>query len=106
MDQTYTAENGTTVLIACNIIPNYGNPAWMGPPMDDHGFLQVYNMEADSSFFTFLRNYNRLSWANNNKDLILSDVVKNDEGKYQCFGAGAGSWTIQLNLRGRHLIVL
>jgi len=106
VNQTYTAENGTTALIACNIIPNYGYPTWIGPPMNDDGMLQVYNWEGDPSFFTFLRNYNRLSWANNNKDLILSDVVKNDEGKYQCSGAGAGRWTIQLNVRGKNSIIL
>ena len=98
MDVTYTVENGTTAVITCNIQTLYDYPTWLGPP-NVNGVLRVYNIVSDPTFFTNLVNYARLSWADNKKDLILSDVVRQDEGKYQC--AEMEKWTVQLNVRGK-----
>ena len=70
--------------------------------MHKGGVLRVYNMVRDPKFLTNLVNYDRLSWADNKKDLILSDVVRQDEGKYQC--ADIGRWTVQLSVIGNSSI--
>ena len=96
--ETYNVENGTTALIMCNIATRY--PKWSGPP-STNGVLRLYNFEGLSTFFTSLVNYDRLSWGSNYKDLVLSDVVRADEGRYQCAAAGAGTSTVKLNIRGK-----
>ena len=98
--ETYNVENGTTVLIMCKIATRNDYPKQYGPP-STNGYLRLYNFEGLSTFFTSLVNYDRLSWGSNNKDLVLSDVVREDEGLYGCFTLGAGRWTVQLNIRGR-----
>jgi len=102
IDQTYVVENGTTIVIPCNLTSSYNYPGWMGPPVRSGGSWTLYNYDRSSSFFTSLINRDRLSWASNKKDLILSEVrIRSDEGRYQCAVTGVGWWTLQLNVRGR-----
>ena len=97
-------EKGTTAVIKCNLIPMHSYPEWRGQPRIN-GVLRLYNIEGESTFFTSLENYARLSWAANNKDLVLNDVVREDEGMYQCYSYGI-RWTVLLNIRGRSLTIL
>ena len=99
MNQTHTVENGTMAVITCNLIPKHGYPEWRGQPD-----FRLYNFEGDSTFLSSLDNYDRLSWATNNKDLVLNDVVREDEGMYQCYSTGI-RWTVLLNIRGRRLTI-
>jgi len=101
IDQTYVVENGTTIVIPCNLTLSYDYPSWMGPPVWFNGLLTTYNIERSSNFFTSLENRDRISWDSNKKDLVLSEVmIRLDEGRYQC----AGTWTSQLNVRGIYSI--
>jgi len=95
----HTLENGTTAVITCDMETPFDYPAWAGQPIHENGVLRLHNMRRDPAFFTNLVNYARLSWADNKKILILSDVVRQDEGRYQC--AEMERWTVQLNVRGK-----
>jgi len=104
VNQTQHVENGTTAVITCNIASLSDYPEWRGPPVTDGG-LKLYNIIGDSNFFKSLVNRDRLSWGVNKKDLVLSNVVRGDEGKYFCsdYSTIVNHWTVQLNIRGRIL---
>jgi len=102
VNQTQHVESGTTAVIACNIPSLSDYPQWSGPPVTT-GVLKIYNTGGDSNFFTSLGNYERLSWSDNKKDLILRDVVVGDEGKYSCIKNSLEKWTVLLNVTGRIL---
>ena len=78
----------------------YDYPEWSGQPATTGGGLTVYNFDRGSSFFISLTNHARLSWASNNRDLVLSNVVRGDAGRYQCVTTAADTWTVQLNIIG------
>jgi len=78
----------------------YDYPEWSGQPITAGGGLTQYNWDRSSLFFSSLANRARLSWAANNRDLVLSNVLREDAGRYQCTPTGVGTWTVQLNIIG------
>ena len=93
VNMTVSAEINTEAVIPCSIA-TYDYPGWSVTAGD---LLTQYNWDRDSSFIT---NNTRLSWAANNRNLLLSNVVREDAGKYHCVVNGAGQWTVQLNITG------
>jgi len=96
---TVNAEISTEAILPCRLA-TYEYPGWSGLPLTPYGGLTPYNWDRSSSFFTSLTNHDRLSWAANNSDLVLSNVVRGDAGRYQCATTGVGTWTVQLNIIG------
>lgn len=77
-----TAVNDT-VTIVCNISSTF--PLWRGPPSST-----LYNYENDSQFNPALGSkLDRLTWAANNRDLVIERVQLSDAGRYQCTVTGA-----------------
>ena len=99
---TYTVEFNTSVTLVCPIPTRYDYPAWAGP-FPGSKFMEVYTFENISEF---LRKQDRLSWAINKRDLIISPVKREDEGMYRCSGTGAGNWFSQILVRGKATISL
>jgi len=99
LDQIINVEKNSEAIIPCRTA-TYNYPGWFGQPVTAGGGLTLYNFDTFSSFFTSLTNHDRLGWASNNRDLVLSNVVRGDAGKYQCSTTGAGTWTVQLNVIG------
>ena len=96
---TQTVESNTTVVIVCNI--DVELPSWSGPPLSAHGFLTRYNFH---DYPDFLQNLDtdklqRMSWANNNRDLVFNFVTRKEEGEYYCNNIGL-HWRVKLNVRG------
>jgi len=99
VNQTVNAEINKEAVIPCRTAA-YDYPTWYGQPVTTSGELTLYNHDRSSSFFQSLTNRARLSWADNNRDLVLSNVDWGDKGRYQCSLALAGKWTVQLNIIG------
>jgi len=99
VNQTVNAEINNEAVIPCRTA-TYNYPEWSGQPITAGGALTSYNWDRSSSFFTSLTNRARLGWAANNRDLVLSNVVRGDAGRYQCALTGAGAWTVQLSIIG------
>ena len=99
VNQTLNVEINTAAVIPCSIA-KYDYPGWSGQPPTTNGGFTPYNWDRSSSFFTSLTNQARLSWAANNRELVLSNVIRQDEGTYQCVVNGGGAWTVQLNVFG------
>lgn len=73
---------GETITLVCNIQTEY--PAWQGPPDN-----LIYTIQGDPTFNPALGlKLQRLKWASNRQDLILSNIEVTDKGNYTCF-AGA-----------------
>jgi len=99
---TLHVENGTTAVLECTIVPaGQVYPDWSGPPN-----ATLYTMQGDPTFNPSLTNLARLSWSNNNKDLVLRNVSRGDEGNYACTFILAdkpnNNENIQLNIRSKY----
>jgi len=96
---TQSVESNTTAVIVCNINVEY--PSWSGPPLNAHGWVTSYSDSGFSYFNPYLSQdkLQRMSWADNKKDLVLNPVTREDEGNYECYYAGM-RWVITLNVRG------
>ena len=105
LDQIINVGKNNEAIIPCRTA-TYNYPEWYGQPATTLGALTLYNWDRSSTFFTSLTNRGRLSWAANNKDLVLSNVVSGDSGRYQCGASGVGTWTVQLNVIGISVFVL
>jgi len=93
---TYTVENNSAVTLVCPLPTTHDYPTWSGP-MPGGKVMQIYNWERMSDF---MRKQDRLSWARNNRDLVISPVIREDEGMYECSAALAGNWFSELLVRG------
>lgn len=95
---TVTTFVGATATLPCNI---RFYPQWKGPSSSG---LVLYNIEGFSTFIqnTLESEVARLSWGNNQGDLIISNVTKNeDDGQYTCTSTNPSAQkTIQLDVRG------
>lgn len=95
---TVTTVVGATATILCNIRIY---PVWDGPSSNGSVF---YNFEGSSAFLQQILGDKaaRLSWGNNQGDLIISNVTKNeDEGQYTCTSTYPSEQkTIKLVVRG------
>lgn len=94
-----TTAAGHNATLPCNVL---AYPQWSGPSQS--GSI-IYNHEQFSEFANpkLGSKASRLSWGNNNADLVISDVVKQeDDGIYNCFRLGINS-EIQLVVRGIHM---
>ena len=100
VNKTVNVEINTEAVLPCSTATYSDYPEWSGQPTTPGGVLTSYNFDRSSSFFTSLTNRARLSWATNNRDLVLSNVVREDAGRYQCTPTGVGTWTVQLNIIG------
>lgn len=79
---TVTTAVGATVTLPCSI----NKPQWTGPVPSGTSPV-LYNIEGSTSFVESKLGSKaaRVSWANNQGDLILSNVIKKeDEGNYTC----------------------
>jgi len=94
---TYTVENNTAVTLVCPIPTTRDYPSWSGL-IAGRISLERYKHDGMSDF---MRKQDRLSWARNNRDLVISPVIRADEGMYQCSAAGAGNWFSELLVRGK-----
>jgi len=94
VNYTQNVENGTDVTIVCNM--GVTLPAWTGPPDS-----MAYTMYNYTSFNPAIGTdkMNRLSWAANNRDLILYPITMDDAGTYQC-QSNFQTWVINLTVRG------
>jgi len=99
VNKTVNVEINTEAVLPCSTA-TYDYPWWFGQPITAGGGLTPYNFDRGFSFFTSLTNHARLSWAANNRDLVLSNVLREDAGRYQCAVNGVGTWTVQLNIIG------
>jgi len=91
VNYTQTVESNTTVVLVCNISAQY--PKWRGPPS-----FTTYT--GGSIFNPYLNpdKRQRMSWADNKRDLVLNPVTREDEGNYECYYNG--NWFVTLNVRG------
>jgi len=95
---TQTVESNTMVVIVCNIDVEF--PSWSGPPLSAQGSLTRYNFHDYSDFLQNLDKdkLQRMSWANNNRDLVFNPVTRNDDGEYYCNNI-AQHWRVELFVR-------
>jgi len=91
-------ESITETVLVCGISGQYQYPAWSGPPVRGDGYLTTYN--GGATFNPYLDKVSRLRWADNLRDLKLSNVTRGDEGTYQCV-YNMASWSLKLNVRGK-----
>ena len=109
-------ESNTPATFVCNLSTTRDYPNWSylidtGTQKSlvrihwdtDRIFQEQINWENDDEF---LMKQDRLSWADNNRDLVLSAVTREDESIYQCSEAGVGVWTIQLIVRGKYSLCM
>jgi len=88
------------VVVVCAFDVEY--PSWSGPPpMSPGGLYPLYNYGRNPNFFPNLDpdKLQRMSWANNKRDLVLNPVSRADEGDYTCDIPGS-FWILKLNVRG------
>jgi len=99
INYTQTVEFNTTVVLVCTFDVEY--PSWSGPPIDAHGYPTLYNYGGSSNFNPYLDQdkLQRMSWANNKRDLVLNPVSRADEGDYKCDITGS-YWKVKLYVRG------
>ena len=97
---TQNVENGTTLVLVCGY-NSVEYPAWRGPT-SEHGNSTPYTLQGDPSFNPDMAKQLRLSWADNRRDLILSNVSLEDAGMYACFYLPGGGlfYFIQVVVRG------
>jgi len=89
-------------VLECTVVPaGQMYPTWRGPP---NGTL--YTRQGDRTFNPNLANLARFSWADNNKDLVLINVTRGDEGAYSCLfilpDKPNNVVNIQLNVRSKY----
>lgn len=94
---SYTIESNASVTFICNLATTHDYPIWSGPVAGSSSF-EVYNLETSSKF---RQKQERLSWADNKRDLVLNPVTMEDMGHYYCSAAGQGIWFIDLFVRGK-----
>ena len=96
---TQTVENNTSVVVVCKFDVEY--PSWSGPPISPLGSYPLYNYGRNPNFFPNLDpdKLQRMSWANNKRDLVLNPVSRADEGDYTC-AIPSSFWILKLNVRG------
>jgi len=93
-------ESNTSATFVCNLPSTRDYPSWSYHIETETQWSSVrINWENDH---TFLVKQDRLSWADNNRDLVLSAVTREDMTIYQCAEAGVGVWTIQPIVRGKY----
>ena len=94
-----TVENNTTAVLVCKVNSQY--PSWSGPPLSAHGSLTTYNYLDSPTFNPALGQdrLQRMSLADNNRDLVLNPVTRADEGNYECFHDRV-IFVFKLNVRG------
>ena len=95
---TLYVEFNTPAKFVCNIATR-DYPGWSyrietGTQMSS----EQINYDTDHNFQV---KQDRLSWADNNRDLVLSAVTREDMAIYECYEARVGVWTIQLIVRGK-----
>jgi len=93
---SYTVEFNTSVTLICNLETTHDYPIWRGPVAGSS--LVLYNLETLS---TFRHKQERLSWADNKRDLVLNSVTMEEKGSYYCAAGGVGIWFIDLFVRGK-----
>jgi hypothetical protein len=84
--------------LSCDLTGVFTLPVWKGPPV-----LLVYTLQDDTSeaINPAAPAANRLQYASNKKDLILSDAQISDSGDYKCSYTGIGDHTITLSVKAK-----
>ena len=77
MNTTLSVQFGTTAVLECPLSAGKVYPDWYGPPD-----RMIYTLQGDPTRNPGLHHINRVSWSANYRDLILSNVTREDEGSY------------------------
>jgi len=95
---TQSVESNSTAVIVCNINVEY--PSWSGPSLSTHDWTTYnYNNHPDFNPFLSQDKLQRMSWADNKRDLVLNPVTREDDGDYYCSYAGM-MWFVKFDVRG------
>jgi len=99
VNYTQNVEGNATVVLVCAFQFEY--PLWMGPPLSATGSLTTYNHHGKSNFNPNLDEdkLQRMSWADNKRDLVFNPVARSDEGEYLCYNSQM-TWVVELIVRG------
>ena len=92
-------ESNTPATFVCNLSTTRDYPHWSY--RIDTGTQKSSDQINWENDHNFRMKKDRLSWADNNRDLVLSAVTREDMATYECSEAGVGVWTIQLIARGK-----
>jgi len=96
---TLHVESNTPATFVCNLSTTRDYPNWSY--LIDTGTQKSSEQINWENNDKFQMKQDRLSWADNNRDLVLSAVTREDMAIYQCSEAGVGVWTIHLIVRGK-----
>lgn len=102
VNTTLYVETGTTAVLDCPLHPNELFPEWRGPPIVN-GIYTLYTLQGASTFNRALTNLDRISWAANNRSLVLNNLKREDEGTYNCIFvfSTVSIWILKLNPTGK-----
>ena len=92
MDQEEVA--GANVTLECRLTGTVTFPTWKGPPSST-----VYIQEGEEAN----ANYTWVSYGDDDKSLIITDVKPQHSGDYTCEKNGNAAETISLNVLGMFL---
>jgi len=93
-------QSNTTATLVCNLANMRDYPGWSYGPSGATTYTRI-TWEGLKDFY---QKQDRLSWADNKRDLLLSAVTREDESLYQCAQTAPGvegNWQIQLTVRGK-----
>jgi hypothetical protein len=81
--------------LSCALTGSFTLPTWRGPPN-----ALIYTIQDDPSetINPAAPAANRLQYASNKKDLVLSNAYTNDSGSYKCSYTALGDYTITLTV--------
>lgn len=88
---------GANITLACSLPGTVTFPTWKGPP--DSTVYLTEGQETNS-------NYSWVSYADNNRDLVVSDALPNYSGDYTCEKDGNAAETITLSVLAKPEVMI